>query len=115
MRLNYYKVATFFSRSRQESVLQEIEKSFYKALFPGEKKRFNPFLLQKISDQINFCVANYYFEKDLLECLLGFDAFISRHKATQESRILKMKGYTNRVPSSQSSCEPHPLNIQLGS
>ncbi len=88
MRSNYYKIATFFSRSRQEAVLQEIEKSFYEAVFPKSKKGPNSYLLRKISDQINFCVANYYFEQDLLAYLLGFDAFISRHKTFGESTLL---------------------------
>jgi hypothetical protein len=60
MRSNYYKVATFFSRTRQEGLLQEIEGSFYEAVFPKARGEPNSCLLAKVSDQINFCVSNYY-------------------------------------------------------
>lgn len=88
MKSSYYKIATFFSRAQQEAVLQEIERSFYKAIAPKTGARKNLQKLRAISEQINFCVSNYYFEKDLLDYLLSFDAFISQDKPFQDPKSL---------------------------
>lgn len=105
MESGYYKIAAFFSRARQETVLQEIERSFYEAISPRAGIKKNLRRLHATSEQINFCVSNYYFEEDLSECLFGFDAFISKYNTIPDMNVLQGKNSKIRSSSLQPSCE----------
>lgn len=91
MKACYYKIATFFSRAQQEALFQDIERSVHESIFLKEGTRQTLQRFQTISQKINFCVSNYYFEKDLLDGLLSLDAFISKYKASQRPQILQKK------------------------
>ncbi len=84
MKSTYYKAATLFSRNRQEYLVGEIEKNLHEIILLNASKRGscreNREAMEKISEQINFSILNYYFEGDLLDYLISLDAFISKYE-----------------------------------
>lgn len=77
------KSLTFFSRTRQEELVSNLEHKFYKVITVYNRDQESRHQLhqqmQMIGNEIYGAIANYYFEDDLLDYLFSLATFIMNY------------------------------------
>ena len=66
----------YFSRKRQESAIESLERDFYKMLLSHKEGGEGSGAAYKLSSRIHHMISQHYFESDLLEYLTHLDVCV---------------------------------------